>query len=195
MPEKEEERKAEVADRDAVKGGTEAQTVKGVKASPPWPLITIGVVATVVVVAVVIGGWAFVVGHERGVATSQTRTLGRYGMMNGQGNGGQYGGSQYFNRGGFRRGGALQSSAASGVVTAINGDTITVSGQGKQVTVKKSDSTTISGDETSVAVNDTVVVYGTTNSDGSITATRIVIRNQSTINGSDSNTGDAAPGA
>lgn len=80
----------------------------------------------------------------------------------------------------FRRGGpAMRSFAAQGVITAINGDTITVSGGGKQVTVKKTDSTTVSGDETSIAVNDTVAVVGATNSDGTITATRIIVRNES----------------
>ena len=73
--------------------------------------------------------------------------------------------------------GSFMTPAASGVITAIDGDIITVAGGGKRVTVKKTANTVISGDEGNIAVNDTVIVTGTTSDDGMVTATRIVVRN------------------
>lgn len=165
--------------------------IKPVQSSPPWPLITIGIVATVLVAAVVVGGWWFVMRHGQ---TRNTRQAGQYGMMYGSNSSSQNG--SYF--GGRYRRGMMQSAAASGVIIAVNGQTLTVSGQGKQVTVTESSSTIISGDATSVAVNDTVLVYGTTNSDGSVTATQIVVRNSTPASGASSDEtpqNTTAPGA
>ena len=66
---------------------------------------------------------------------------------------------------------------ASGVVVSVNGDTFVVAGNGKQVTVKKTDSTIWRNDTNkTVAVNDSVSVTGTT-ADGVLTATTIAVRN------------------
>lgn|GEM_PF-5253986 len=169
----------------------------------PWPLITIGVVATVVVMAVAVGGWLFIVGRANGNGTTtRTSRLGAYGF-NQQSQGGNSNGNSYFGNGnggfgggGYRRGSAEQA-AADGVITAVNGQTLTVSGQGKQVTVTETNSTVVSGDASSVAVNDTVLVYGTTNSDGSVTATRIVIRNNASASDTsvDGSSDTIVPGA
>lgn len=168
----------------------EPQTVAAVKAAPPWPLITIGVFATVVLVALLFGGWLFLVSHVQAPA----QTMGRFGTLQQQAGGNYFGGgSGGYRRGGFGGGGNAQSAAFRGVVTAVNGDTLTVAGEGKLTTVQKSDGTTISGDKTDVAVNDTVVIYGTTNSDGSISATQILVRDQT--GGSSLNDGSATPGA
>ena len=191
-PVENESEKPEAAKKDIVVKDAEPQTATVVRSTPPWPLITIGIVATVIILAVMAMGWGFVVSHSQSPAM-RTQTLGRYGTEYGRN--GSDGSLNYGSGGGYRRGrgGSLGNIAASGVVTAINGDTITVSGQGKQVTVKKSSSTTISGDATSVAVNDTVIVLGTTNSDGSVDATRIAIRNGSGGNNSSPNS-DNVPG-
>jgi hypothetical protein len=160
MPEKDTTRQVEKND----------QTVEVIKSSPPWRLITIGVFATVVIAAVFIGGALFIRAHR------VDDQLGRPGLMNHRMIGQR--GEGMMNHGGFWRSGTMQAPVARGVVTAVNGDTITVSGLGKQVTVKKSSSTTISGDKSDVAVNDTVTVYGTTNPDNSISATRISVNNE-----------------
>lgn len=174
-------------------GGT--GTVAAVKASPPWPLIVIGIVATVIIVALFIGGWSFIMSH----AQTQTSQYGRLRAYSQNQNGNSSAGNGSYGGGGFRRngfGGGSQGQTAAfrGVITAVNGDTLTVAGQGKSVTVTESDSTTISGDKTDVAVNDTIVVYGTTNSDGSISATQIVVRNGTGASSSDGS-GSSAPGA
>lgn len=71
---------------------------------------------------------------------------------------------------------ADSSTRVSGVVTAVNGDDISVAGNGKTITIKKSSSTTIRGTSTTVSVNDTIFASGTT-SDNVFTATTITIRN------------------
>lgn len=142
-----------------------------VKRTPPWPAITIGVFATVVVLAMMVIGWAALAAllHESKGQPGGADMFGRQGY-------GEYDTRERM-RGGMR--GDLPAVAARGVVTAINGDTLTVSGGGEQVKVKKSADTTISGDESDVAVNDSVVVLGESEDDGSVTATRIIIRNDS----------------
>lgn len=145
-----------------------------VKKQTPWPLITVGIFGTVLLFAAIAIAWLQLVGSHRGML----QTGPRYGLN--QQSPQQFGGRDY-SRSGPR--GSFARPATSGVVTAVNGDTLTVSGSGKQVTVKTSDTTRISGDETDVAVNDTVIVYGTKNDDGSITATRIMIRNSAALDG------------
>ncbi|MDB5183674.1 MAG: hypothetical protein JWO07_355 [Candidatus Saccharibacteria bacterium] len=170
----------------------EKQRVSVVKAMPPWRLITVGVFATVVVVAVMIAGWMFILLHHQARPGMMNRFDGLSQSSTGPGG--------FMGRGGMRHGGGggtIQQSAARGVVTAVNGDTITVSGEGKQVTVTKSSSTTISGDKTDVAVNDTVVVYGTTGSDGTVSATQILVHNLAPTSGAGANADDSfmTPGA
>lgn len=155
-----------------------------VKHQPPWPLIVIGVVATVLVIAVVAVGWL-----QLESLRGTTRTASRYSM---QQDGTNFGGGQgeyYGNGGGSMRSGRASRPTLSGVVTALTDTTVTVSGSGKQVTVDKTSNTTISGDSSTLAVNDTVLVYGTTNSDGTVSATRIVVRNGATASG----VSDSAP--
>jgi hypothetical protein len=60
-----------------------------------------------------------------------------------------------------------------GVVTAVNGSTITVAGNGATNTVTTNSSTQYTGGS-KAAVNDTIVAVGTTNNNV-FTATRIII--------------------
>ena len=144
-----------------------------VKKRTPWPLITVGIFGTVLLLAAIAMAWLQFVGMHRGaVHTGMDQSYSQRSQQYG------YGGRDY-SRGGQR--GMAARPAATGVVTAVNGDTVTVSGGGKQVTVKTSSTTRIAGDETDIAVNDTVVVYGTKNDDGSIAATRIMVRNGTTL--------------
>lgn len=155
---------------DEVQAPAEATATK---ATPPWPIITIGAFAGVILLAIIVVSWIAVASV---VTNHRDRT--QIGM-----NGSSFGAPSFEERreGGFGgRGGmrgGMTMNVTKGVVTAINGDTITVSGQGKQVTVKKTDDTVISGDGKSVAVNDTVIVIGDAEDDDTVTATRIVIRN------------------
>ncbi|TAL14847.1 hypothetical protein EPN95_01310 [Patescibacteria group bacterium] len=64
----------------------------------------------------------------------------------------------------------------TGVVTAVNSDNIVIAGNGKQTTIKTNSSTTYTND-VKPKVNDTVVIAGTTASDGTITATEIRVAN------------------
>lgn len=155
-----------------------------VKSQPPWTLIAVGVIATVLIVAVVAVGWLQLESLHR-----TTRVASRYGMQQNDtnfGNGGNQG--SYYGGGGSMRGRATRPTL-SGVVTTVTDSTVTVSGNGKQVTVDKTSSTAVSGDSTTIAVNDTVLVYGTTASDGTVTATRIVVRNGTTADTSTSTNG------
>ena len=168
--------KAPKVHKEEAAGQTATATAVGAH-TPPWPLITIGVVVTVVVLA--IGGlwWLkFATLH-----TSSNRAAPTYGYSDrSQSRNDARGSMPGRGRGGISR------ATASGVVTAINGDTITIAGSGKQVTVKKTSDTIISGDESTIAVNDTVLVYGSTADDGTVTATRIMIRNSNLSSSDDS---------
>lgn len=81
-------------------------------------------------------------------------------------------------RGGF--GSSTTSSNTfrlSGAVTAVDGSTITVAGNGTITKVIVNDETTFSGDDEPAAVNDTIVVAGTKDGD-TFTASRIVLQRE-----------------
>lgn len=89
-------------------------------------------------------------------------------------------------RGGMRGGGGMMgdrdtissdSTRVSGVVTAINGSTLTVAGNGTTKQVTTNDSTTYYGAAQPVKVNDSIMITGTTSGD-TFTAGRIVIQRQ-----------------
>ncbi len=64
----------------------------------------------------------------------------------------------------------------TGVVVAVNSDNIVVAGNGKQTTIQTNSSTTYTNDD-KPAVNDTVVIKGTT-ADNKTTATEIRVANR-----------------
>jgi hypothetical protein len=108
-----------------------------------------------------------------GITSNHMRGIGRMGSD------GQFEQRMPAQRRGAFGGGRMQADSdtfVSGVVTAVNGDMITVSGNGKQVTVTKNSSTVIRGTASSVAVNDTVSITGVT-TNGTFTATTITIYN------------------
>jgi hypothetical protein len=136
------------------------------------PLIISLVVAGVVGIIMLI---ALVSAITLGIAGRHVRTQAGVGPLGGA----RFEQQMPAQRRGAFGGGRMQADSdtfVSGVVTAVNGDTITVSGDGKQVTVTKNSSTTIRGTASSVAVNDTVSITGTT-TNGTFTATTITIRN------------------
>lgn len=138
-----------------------------IKSAPPWVLVLIGVAVTVVIAGLAFGGSAYLAARRQEQAVLPTIDF----------NGGRFtprGGGLHRIRGGDN---SLQVIAVQGVVTSIKGDKIMIAGHGKKVTVKKTDSTVISGDEDTLAVNDSVSVVGSTASDGTVTATRIIVQN------------------
>ena len=149
---------------------------------PPWPLITLGIFASVVTLALIVTtGLLLSLSHRNATVTDRN---GASPFM--QQDSSERGFQREF--GGSRRGSGMQMGAARGVVTAVSGDTITVSGNGKQVTVKKTDNTIIGGDKSdNLAVNDSVIVMGTTASDGTVTATRIIVQNNDFSDASETN--------
>jgi hypothetical protein len=68
-------------------------------------------------------------------------------------------------------------SFVTGVVTVIDGDTLTIAGNGTTKQVKATDSTEFYGAAQSVKVNDSVRIVGTTQGD-TFTATRVMISRQ-----------------
>lgn len=73
---------------------------------------------------------------------------------------------------------STSSTRLSGVVMAVSGDTITVAGGGTTTKVTATSSTNYTGSSEPAKVNDSIVVFGTQNSDGSLTATSIrLVRN------------------
>lgn len=150
---------------------------KATGGTPPWPLATISVFGVIVLLAIFVVGWWMVAGFVRDIQDEPTHDV--------RGQQRQWD-SERFDRHGhsplFRYG----ERVAQGVVTAIDGDVITVSGSGKQVTVKKTSNTVVSGDKNDISINDTVVVFGDTEEDGSVVAKRIVVQNESSIEDIDS---------
>ncbi len=151
--------------------GTKEMT--NTKSSPPWPIITVGVFITVVLFALLAAGWAWVGSVVHHSAVQENARMGRDAE---RGYGDDVPGSRESMPYEGRRG--AMTAAASGVIVKIEGDTVTVAGQGKQVIVKTTEDTVVSGDEDDLAVNDTVIVIGDTEDDDSVTATRIVVRNE-----------------
>ncbi len=185
---------SEVADKKAEEVANEKTAeAKVVVQKAPWPLITIGIFVSVIVIALIVLA-ATILFRDHRTANSQS-TMGMDRMNMNDGDFGSRRGST--SRPGSTSGGrgSFMTPAANGVITAINGDTITVAGGGKQVTVKKTTSTIISGSKSAIAVNDTVIVIGTTESDGSVTATRIMIRNNQDFGRPTANDTSAVPGA
>ncbi len=146
------------------KKAVEEEKVEVVKQSQQWPYVTMGVVGALVVLALAIS-----IGHAIAVHRSADRHVGKFGLSEMR-----PGDKRVF----LHESGHDDSNRiVHGVVTAINSDTLTVSGGGNQVSVKRSSETAVKGDKAEVAVNDTVAIVGEKNSDGVVEADVIVIRN------------------
>jgi hypothetical protein len=106
-----------------------------------------------------------------GAAVVHHTTNGRIGVMRGFGAPGMMSdGPRHSFRSGFT---SNNESRLEGVVTKVDGSTITIAGGGKTNTLTVSSSTQYSGGS-SAAVNDTVVATGTTNN-GTFTATSVLV--------------------
>lgn len=122
-----------------------------------------------IAVAILAGGGGFALGH---VTTAKSPTTASA-ASRGQGGFGM-------NGGGFRRGGGF---GTRGTVSTISGNTITItddSGATKTISVTSSTSYLNGADRSQAALSDvttgtTILAAGQTASDGSISATRIII--------------------
>lgn len=143
------------------------------RAHKPWVLALI--IASVLLVLIVLGG---AVGMMLRGASRYDDYARRDGYMNDR-----------FDHGGMNRGGidmgvgmdgAIDSNVTrlTGVVTIVDGNTLTVAGNGKTTKVTVSDATIYRGASKPVAVNDTVGVLGNKTSDGSVAASQIAISRQ-----------------
>ncbi|MFZ2544784.1 MAG: DUF5666 domain-containing protein [Candidatus Saccharimonadales bacterium] len=162
-----------------------------ITSSTPWPLITVGAVTLIVVLALIATSWLMIAVHSSNVMSRNDAMFGRTLQQNGDGRVFSRGGDNFGGRRGFAEG------ATKGVITAIDGNTLTVSGNGKQVTVKKTSSTVVGGNNTTLAINDSVIIIGNAGDDGVITATHIMVHNQTSGRSmnEDSNTSiNQAPG-
>jgi hypothetical protein len=140
------------------------KTVDAVKNLQPWSYVTVGVFGTVVVLATIIMGL-----HVFAVHRPDHEAMGMKQFVL------QERGERMF---GHSRAHVAKHDVVQGVITQVEGDTLTVSGNGTQVTVKRSASTVVGGDKADVAVNDTVLVVGDKASDGSVSAAKIVVMNR-----------------
>lgn len=141
------------------------------------PILILGIIAGVLLVAMIVGGLELL--HTLSERANRLTPTGDH-----------VGFSQEIraNRSPFGYGQSVQTQAdngsvtttvynyLTGVVTAVNSDNIVIAGNGKTTTIATNSSTTYDND-TKPAVNDTVVVTGTT-SGATITATDIAVNNQ-----------------
>ncbi len=134
---------------------------------------------------------AFAIGKN--ADTDRFERMGRFdgGMMRandrdfrGGKNGGMMGDDSAGSRGGMRggmMGGDVNSATSTrvmGVVTAVDGDTITVAGNGAATKVVVNDNTNYTGDDKPAKVNDTIMASGARQSDGTLLASTVRLSRQ-----------------
>ncbi len=87
---------------------------------------------------------------------------------------------QSYGRGGMMRGVGLTTSntRVNGVVTAVDGNTITVAGDGTTAKVTVSSNTTYSGSSEPAKVNDTITAVGAKDGSGTLIASSVYLSRQ-----------------
>jgi hypothetical protein len=136
----------------------------------------------VVLVALAAGFWGGAVAekHHNPSASSQLAGLAsRFAAARGAGAGGAAGGATRGAGAGGAVGGATRGAAASGIVTAVQGQTLFLTGSdGSLIKVTLGPSATVEQMQPSILAGlqtgNTAIVQGTRNPDGSVTATAIV---------------------
>jgi len=151
---------------------------KTIQQFPVWAWVVIAIFGFFAVFGLMAAGYSAMHGlKDKDTSFSTSRRYGDYSLRDDQtGNGG------IRTRGGMMGGpggygmmndtNTTSTTRVSGVVTAVDGNTITVAGNGTTITVKVTDSTTYSGSSKPATVNDTITVFGTT-SDNVLTATSV----------------------
>jgi hypothetical protein len=138
-----------------------APTTAMTRPKASWPMVTIGIFATIIGLAIIAVAWIMIALASSYVTNSQN-TKDSW-MLHDD---------------------STDTSESSdtrdmirGVVTDFEGDFLTVRGDGREVIVLVTDDVTVSGSKRTVAINDTVVMYGSEYDDGTFEAEHIVIRN------------------
>jgi hypothetical protein len=179
MAEKEQIHDEKVTERPASARTVKESPVQEVAAprhSRSWVVGFVAIVVVVYLMLVVAGLWvvhSFVAEHRNVGNNLNTQQVGRYQL--------NWRGDRTFNVWQSNSDGLTTTTTnttytqTEGVVTAVNGDSITVAGGGKTQTIKTNSSTTYA-DDVKPVVNDTVVVVGTKDGD-TITATQISVYN------------------
>lgn len=152
---------------------------KAIRRFSVWSWLVVAVVGFFAVIGIVAVGYATLHGlKDDSDASRFSRGSGDYNLRDDQtgGNSTMRGGMMEGNRGGFGMMGGdtsvSSSTRVSGVVTGVDGDIITVAGNGTTVSVKVTDSTKYTGSSKPAAANDTITAFGTTD-DGVLTATSV----------------------
>lgn len=73
---------------------------------------------------------------------------------------------------------STSNTRVSGVVTSVNGDTITVAGNGTTTKVTVSDNTTYTGSSEPAKINDTIIAIGAKNSEDTLIASSVYLTRQ-----------------
>lgn len=145
---------------------------------------------TMVVLALVFFGllWtAFALGRHSDGRFDRDGRLGKGTMMQGgfsTQSGGPRGGMMddgYGPRGGMMDGtspNTATSTRVMGVVTAVDGDTITVAGNGATTKVTVNDNTTYTGDDKPAKVNDTIMAFGARDASNNLVASTVRLSRQ-----------------
>lgn len=126
----------------------------------PWPYITVGVVGIVVLLAVAAMVWLQFFAPETAMRGSS---------------GDHFDGRDYSNR--HFDGVNDANIEFFGVISENADDSLKVVGGGKKITVYITDDTDVRGDGRKLSIHDTIAVAGIENSDGTVTATHIMVVN------------------
>lgn len=102
-------------------------------------------------------------------------TRGVYGQRGSMTNGGGFGRGAGFNNAGTD---SANSTRVSGVVTAVDGSTVTVAGNGTTTKVTVSSSTTYVGSSQPAQVNDTIMASGARDGSGNLVAATVRLSRQ-----------------
>ncbi|MGI8752931.1 MAG: hypothetical protein ACR2MN_11580 [Acidimicrobiales bacterium] len=161
------------------------------------------VLAALVVLAAGFWGGAMAEKHHNPSSSSQLASLAsRFASARGAGGFGRTGSAGGAAAAGGAGGASVRSAAASGIVTAVQGQTLYLTGSdgslikvtlGPSATVEQTASSTLGG----LRTGNTAVVQGTKNPDGSVTATAIVSSPATSPSGSGTGrapAGGASPG-
>lgn len=136
-------------------------------------------VPLIVIAAILVVGWtAFAVGRhaddrfgtERGFRAGGMMRAGDEDDMGMRGDAGMGRGMYSTN--------FTSSTRVSGVVTAVEGDTITVSGNGITTKVMVNNNTNYVGDDKPAKVNDTIMAFGARDSDNTLVASAVRLSRQ-----------------
>lgn len=163
--------------------GTESQPAIEAEAKRTLPKLSTGwwaVIAALTFFAVLglcaAGSAAVHMATDRSTRIMVRTDEGRGFMTQGNGSGLRTGGMMG-GRGDFEDSTTASTTRVNGVVTAVDGSTITVAGNGTTTKVVVDGSTTYIGDDKPAAVNDTIMAMGTKSGD-TFTATRVVLQRQ-----------------